>query len=111
MCLPRLRFGHRLGYEGMLEFQKAKNEREPMEYVRENIWVDTMGFDAPGTKHAIEVFGVGYVLLGTDYGPVPMSPKEHIDMVCNDLGLSVEEQDMILGLNARELLDLPDPSL
>jgi predicted TIM-barrel fold metal-dependent hydrolase len=35
MGLPRLRFGHRLGYEGMLEFQKAKNEREPMEYVRE----------------------------------------------------------------------------
>lgn len=110
MCLPRLQFAHRLGYEGMLEFQKPKNKLEPMEYVRENIWVDTMGFDAAGIKHAIEVFGLGHVLLGTDYGPIPISPREHIDIVCDELGLSVAEQDRILGLNAKELFDLPDPT-
>jgi predicted TIM-barrel fold metal-dependent hydrolase len=106
MCLPRLRFGHRLGYEGFLEYQKARNKRDPIEYVRNNIWVDTMGFDPAGTKHAIDVFGVDYVLLGTDYGPLPISPKEHIDMICNDLGLGTENQDRILGLNAQKLFNL-----
>ena len=108
MCLPRLRFGHRLGYDGLLEYQKAKNKRDPMEYVRKNIWVDTMGFDPAGIKHAIEVFGIDHVLLGTDYGPLPISPKEHIAIICNDLGLSEENQDKILGVNAQKLFNLPD---
>ncbi|MDD5494134.1 MAG: amidohydrolase family protein, partial [Dehalococcoidia bacterium] len=103
MCLPRLRFGHRLGYDGFLEYQKAKNKKDPIEYVRNNLWVDTMGFDPAGIKHAIELYGIDHVLLGTDYGPVPISPREHIDIVCNDLGLAEEDQDKILGLNAKKL--------
>lgn len=109
MCLPRLRFGHRLGYEGMPEYQTPKNEKEPAEYVKTNLWADTMGFDPVGIKHAIEVFGMEHVLLGTDYGPVPIDPREHIDIICNDLGLSEKEQDRILGRNAQELFGLPDP--
>jgi aminocarboxymuconate-semialdehyde decarboxylase len=110
MCLPRLRFGHRLGYEGFHEYQKPENLKDPLEYIKENVWVDTMGFDAAGIRHAIEVFGLDHVLLGTDYGPVPISPKEHIDILRNDLGLSVAEQEKILGLNARELFGLPGPA-
>ena len=110
MCLPRLQFGHRLGYEGFLEYQKALNVREPMEYARDNIWVDTMGFSPPGIKHAIEVYGIDHVLLGTDYGPIPISPEEHIRIIRNDLGLSPGEQEKILGLNAKELFGLPESS-
>jgi predicted TIM-barrel fold metal-dependent hydrolase len=109
MCLPRLQFGHRLGYDGFLAYQKPKNMKVPLEYVKENIWVDTMGFDPAGIKHAIAVFGLEHVLLGTDYGPVPISPKEHIDIICNDLGLTEEDQDKILGLNAKNLFGLTDP--
>jgi predicted TIM-barrel fold metal-dependent hydrolase len=110
MCLPRLQFAHRLGFSGFLEYQKAINEREPMEYARENIYVDTMGFHPPGIKHAIEVYGIDHVLFGTDYGPLPISPVEHVDIVCNELGLSEEDQDRILGRNAKELFGLPDPT-
>ena len=109
MCLPRLQFAHRLGYEGFLEYQKAKNAREPMEYARENIFVDTMGFHPPGIRHAIEVYGMDHVLLGTDYGPLPISPREHVDIIRDELELSQDEQDKILGLNAKALFDLPDP--
>ena len=69
-----------------------------------------MGFDPAGIRHAIEVFGLDHVLLGTDYGPVPISPREHIDMIVNGLGLSVEDQDRILGLNARALFGPPGPA-
>ncbi len=110
MCLPRLRFGDRLGYDGFLNYQKPKNEKDPIEYVRHNLWVDTMGFDPAGIRHAIEVFGIDHVLLGTDYGPVPISPKEHIDIITNELGLSAPDQEKILGLNAKALFGLPDPS-
>lgn len=110
MVLPRLQFGHRLGYEQFLGYQKAKNEREPVEYMRKNVWVDTMGFDPPGIRHAIDVLGVDRVLLGTDYGPLPMSPREHIDIITEELGLPEESQNLILGINARDLFGLPDPA-
>lgn len=109
MVLPRLQFGDRLGYEQFLGYQKAKNERAPVEYVKRNMWVDTMGFDPPGVRHAIEVLGVERVLLGTDYGPLPISPREHVDMITGELDLPEESQDMILGLNAKKLFGLPDP--
>jgi aminocarboxymuconate-semialdehyde decarboxylase len=110
MCLPRLQFAHRMGYEGFREYQKAKNQREPVEYARENIYVDCMGFHPPGIKHAIEVYGIDHVLFGTDYGPVPFNPREHVDIICDQLDLSREDQDKILGLNAKELFGLPDPA-
>jgi predicted TIM-barrel fold metal-dependent hydrolase len=109
MCLPRLQFGHRLGYARFLEYQKAKNSQEPVEYARRNIWVDTMGFHPPGIRHAIDVYGIDHVLLGTDYGPLPISPAEHIGIIENDLGLARQEQEKILGLNAKTLFGLPDP--
>ncbi len=80
-----------------------------MDYVKRHFWVDIMGFHPPGIKHAIEVLGIDRVLFGSDYGPLPISPKEHIDIVRNELGLSEEGQRKILGLNAKDLFDLPDP--
>ena len=106
MCLPRLEFAHRLGWQGFPPFQIAQNKHSPSHYVRRNLWADTMGFDPAGIRHAIELFGIDRVLLGTDYGPVPISPKEHIDIVRNELSLSGEEQEMILGRNAARLFGI-----
>lgn len=61
----------------------------------------------PGIKHAIEVYGVDHVLLGTDYGPVPISPREHINIVRNECGLLEDDREKVLGLNAVELFNLP----
>ena len=53
--------------------------------------VDTMGFWAPHVREAVEVFGADRVMFGTDYGPVPIDPKEHIDIV-NALAISAGRQ-------------------
>ena len=103
--IGRLDFGHRLGYEGLPEGQAAVCERKPSEYLRTNLYVDTMGFSAAGIRHCIEVFGADRVLFGTDYGPVPISPSEHIDLV-KSLGLSPEDEAKIFWKNASDLFGL-----
>ena len=45
-----------------------------------------MGFSGPGIKHSIEIFGINNILFGTDYAAVPISPKEHVDII-NKLNL------------------------
>ena len=64
-----------------------------------------MGFSAAGMRHCIEVFGADRVLFGTDYGPVPISPAEHIDLV-KSLGLSPEDEAGIFWKNASDLFGL-----
>ena len=103
--IGRLDFSHRLGYEGLPEGQAAVCERKPSEYLRTNLHVDTMGFSAAGMRHCIEVFGADRVLFGTDYGPVPISPAEHIDLV-KSLGLSPEDEAGIFWKNASDLFGL-----
>lgn len=106
MLLPRLDFGHRMGYEGMHRWQRARLDLKPSEYVRRNIWADTMGFSATGARSTIDTFGIDHVVLGTDYGPIPYSPQEHIDIVRNELSLAPADQEKILGQNARALFGL-----
>jgi hypothetical protein len=56
------------------------------------------------------VFGIDHIVFGTDYGPVAISPREHIDMVLA-LGVSSEDEDKILWCNADRLLKLgPEPA-
>jgi predicted TIM-barrel fold metal-dependent hydrolase len=38
-------------------------------------------------------------MLGTDYGPVPIDPREHIEIVTG-LAISDEDQERILWRNA-----------
>ncbi len=101
----RLDFGYRLGYSGLPAGQAGACKRRPSEYLKTNCYVDTMGFSALGIRHCIDLLGADRVLFGTDYGPVPISPKEHIDIVCS-LGLSREDEARILWKNAEELFKL-----
>jgi predicted TIM-barrel fold metal-dependent hydrolase len=45
-------------------------------------------------------------MFGTDYGPVPIDPKEHIDIV-NDLAISPADKENILWRNAAKFFELP----
>jgi predicted TIM-barrel fold metal-dependent hydrolase len=103
--MGRLDFTYRLGYGGLPVGEAAVCERKPSDYLRRNLWVDTMGFWAPHLREAIEVFGADRVMLGSDYGPLPISPAEHIDMV-TALGLSRADEERILGRNAEALFEL-----
>jgi predicted TIM-barrel fold metal-dependent hydrolase len=79
--IGRLDFGYRLGYEGLPAGQAARCQRRPSEYLRTNLYVDTMGFSPAGVRQCIELFGVDRMLIGTDYAAVPISPAEHVEIV------------------------------
>jgi predicted TIM-barrel fold metal-dependent hydrolase len=53
----------------------------------------------------IETCGVDRVLFGTDFGPVPMSPKLHIDLV-DDTITDAADRNKIFSTNALALLRL-----
>ena len=64
-----------------------------------------MGIWAPHVREAVEVFGVDRVMLGTDYGPVPIDPKEHVDIV-SALAISAADKEKILWRNADAFFNL-----
>ncbi len=101
----RLDFGYRLGYKGLPEGQAAKCRQKPSEYFRTNLYADTMGFNPLGVRYAIDTFGIDHVLFGTDYAAVPISPREHIDMI-RGLALSREDQSKIFWKNADRIFKL-----
>jgi hypothetical protein len=74
--IGRIDFTYRLGYGGLPEGEEAVCERKPSEYLRRNLWVDTMGFWPPHLREAVDVFGPDRVMLDSDYGPLPISPAE-----------------------------------
>jgi len=102
--MGRLDFGWRLGSEGMPERAKIRCKELPSSYLT-RLHVDTMGFWVPHLREAVEVFGAGRVMFGTDYGPVPIDPREHIDIV-QGLGLSAAEQEKILWRSAAAFFGL-----
>ena len=61
-----------------------------------------MGPRAICLKAMIEMCGVDRVLFGTDFGPVPMSPKLHIDLV-NDTITDAGDRDKIFSTNTLAL--------
>jgi predicted TIM-barrel fold metal-dependent hydrolase len=101
----RLNFGWSLGCEGMPERAKIKCKDEPQSYLRRNLHVDTMGLWAPHCREALEVFGPDRVMFGTDYGPVPIDPKEHVDIV-KSMGLSKEDEEKVFWKNADAFFNL-----
>jgi predicted TIM-barrel fold metal-dependent hydrolase len=66
-----------------------------------------MGFWAPHVRETVEVFGIDRVMFGTDYGPVPIDPGEHIDIV-NGLVISAADKEKILWRNAARFFGLND---
>ena len=105
----RLDWNWELNYKGIQNpplKNVEKNLRKPSEYLKSNIYVDCMGPSASGLNAVIELCGIDRVLFGTDFGPVPMSPKLHIDLI-NDTIADPVDRDKIFSTNALGLLHLP----
>jgi aminocarboxymuconate-semialdehyde decarboxylase len=96
--MGRLDFGWRLGCDGMPERAQIRCARRPSDYLK-LLHVDTMGFWAPHVREALEVFGADRVMLGTDYGPVPIDPREHVEIV-TALAIPPADKEKILWRNA-----------
>jgi predicted TIM-barrel fold metal-dependent hydrolase len=103
-CMGRLDFGWRLGCEGMPERAMIRCRQRPSDYLK-MLYVDTMGFWAPHVREAVEVFGAERVMFGTDYGPVPIDPKEHVEIV-NGLAIAPADKENILWRNAARFFNL-----
>ena len=102
--MGRLDFGWRLGCDGMPENAQIRCARRPSEYLK-LLHVDTMGFWAPHVREAVDVFGADRVMLGTDYGPVPIDPGEHVAIV-RELALSAADKENIMWRNAARFFNL-----
>jgi predicted TIM-barrel fold metal-dependent hydrolase len=102
--MGRLDFGWRLGCDGMPERAVIRCERRPSDYL-ELLHVDTMGFWAPHVREAVEVFGADRVMFGTDYGPVPIDPREHVEIVTG-LDIAEAQKEKILWRNAARFFNL-----
>jgi aminocarboxymuconate-semialdehyde decarboxylase len=102
--MGRLDFGWRLGCDGMPERAIIRCKQRPSDYL-DRFSVDTMGFWAPHVREAVEVFGADRVMFGTDYGPVPIDPKEHVDIV-QALAISAADKEKILWRNAARFFNL-----
>jgi len=106
----RLDWNWDLNYKGIANppINKVdKNVRKPSEYLKSNIYVDTMGPSAICLKAMIEMCGVDRILFGTDFGPVPMSPKLHIDLV-DDTISNAADREKIFSTNTLALLRLAE---
>ena len=78
--MGRLDFGWRLGYEGMPERARIRCKELPSSYLQSSARRHH-GRMGAACAEAVEVFGPDRVMFGTDYGPVPVDPKQHVDMV------------------------------
>jgi len=109
----RLDWNWDLNYKGIRNppIQKVdKNLRKPSEYFKSNIYVDSMGPSAICLKGMIEMCGIERVLFGTDFGPVPMSPKVHIDLV-DDTISDANDREKVFSTNALALFRLQNAAV
>ena len=106
--LGRLEFNWRLNYHGIADpppEKVLKNERSPYSYLRTNLYTDVMGFSPTGVRQAVELYGSDRIFFGTDYGPLPFSPAEHIEIVRSAVP-DPEDQEKIFWKNADRIFGL-----
>ena len=77
------------------------NQKRPSEYLRTQIFVDTMVFSEEGLRHLVAEVGASQVVYGTDQ---PLNWPHTLDIVLDSPSLSDEEKVAILGGNLIKLL-------
>ena len=76
----------------------------PSTYIK-RMYTDTVSPHEMGIRFAVEFYGVEHVMYGSDY-PC-WTPATALELL-QEVGLSKEHQEMILGGNARRILGLSD---
>ncbi|MBI78989.1 MAG: hypothetical protein CMQ51_01020 [Gammaproteobacteria bacterium] len=79
------------------------NEKNPSDYLKEQIFVDTIVFDHEGLRHLVATVGSSQVVYGTD---APFNWPDSIDTVMTSPSLSDSEKEAILGGNLGRLLKI-----
>lgn len=79
------------------------NRKRPREYLKTNIFVDSMVFTEEGLRHLVAEMGASQVLYGTD---IPYEWPDTLDLITNASSLSSAEKEAIVGGNAKRLLKI-----
>jgi aminocarboxymuconate-semialdehyde decarboxylase len=79
-------------------------KKKPSEYLKTNLYSDSLVFTTEGLRHLVAEHGVGQIVLGTD-DPYPW-PVGGVDQVLQTPGLSDADKEAILGGNLIKLLRL-----
>jgi aminocarboxymuconate-semialdehyde decarboxylase len=89
------------GYDA---FERCRENitRRPSDYLRE-FYYDTVNFDPRCLRLAIDFAGVDHVVAGSDY-PHMIGSMEKMLSSIRSLGLSREDEEKVLGGNARRIL-------
>lgn len=82
----------------------GKISRPPLEYLRENFYLDMLVFHPPVVRFLVDVMGGDRVLLGTDL-PYDMTDARIVETLERS-GLSREEYENVSHRNAQSLLNL-----
>jgi aminocarboxymuconate-semialdehyde decarboxylase len=77
------------------------NKKKPSEYLKSQVFIDTMVFSDEGLRHLVAEVGVNQVVYGTD---VPFNWPVTVDLVLNAKFLNDAEKTAILGGNLQKLL-------
>lgn len=76
----------------------------PPSEIRRRLYIDTMGFDAPTIRFALDLLGADHVLLGSDWPIMPIAARARVTGLLADLNLSAAEQIAVLNGNTLRLL-------
>jgi aminocarboxymuconate-semialdehyde decarboxylase len=77
------------------------NRKRPREYLRQQIFADTMVFSEEGLRHLVAEMGVGQIVYGTDN---PLNWPVTVDLIVGASFLGDAEKEAILGGNLMKLL-------
>ncbi len=80
---------------------ECASKKNPSDYLREQILVDTIVFDEEGLRHLVAEMGASQIVYGTD---VPFNWPDTLDVILNSPSLSDADKVAIVGGNLSRLL-------
>jgi aminocarboxymuconate-semialdehyde decarboxylase len=80
---------------------ECANQKRPRDYLKTNIFVDSMVFTDEGLRHLVAEMGASQVVYGTD---TPYDWPDTLDLILDSTSLSNAEKEAIVGGNAVKLL-------
>ena len=81
--------------------EDCRNQKPPREYLRTQIFADSMVFSDEGLRHLVAEMGASQVVYGTD---MPLGWPDTMDLIIESPHLSNAEKEAILGGNLIRLL-------
>jgi aminocarboxymuconate-semialdehyde decarboxylase len=82
----------------------VKTQRPTSEYLKE-LYTDAVSFYQPALRMAYEFFGAERIVMGSDF-PLPIGDLQAAVPSIEEMAISRDEKDMILGKNVEKLLRL-----